>query len=307
MKSKQALKRFLITVSLLTVFLFSNVSSAAQYVYTYDNNNRLEKVVVTDNQGTYEIVYSHDDNGNRLSTSKNIIMDLKPPTTPQNLMSPTQSTTTIDLTWSPSTDSQSISYKINLNGVYFAATTNTYFTVQNLSPHTSYSFTVKAIDASSNESPDSTPLAVSTLSSIPTTPNLVVNAGFETGNLTPWTIWNNATNWSVISTGAYSGQHALRIGTQVGGQQDFFSGFEPNQTYELSGWGRVGTSGQAANLEIKGNAGLKQIIQFTSTVYEYKSIQFTTPADASWVAVLFWNGGSSDFYLDDARVLKVNL
>jgi chitodextrinase len=93
--------------------------------------------------------------------------DLTDPSVPQNLGSPAQTGTTIELAWDPSSDNVGISgYR-----VYgpFGATlvSGTSHVEMGLQPATAYSFQVSALDAAGNESDLSATLVVSTAASAP--------------------------------------------------------------------------------------------------------------------------------------------
>ena len=91
------------------------------------------------------------------------VIDTQPPTAPTNLASPSQTSTTIALTWTASTDNVGVTgYRI-LRGAVVAGTSATNsFTADGLTPITSYTFTVVALDAAGNVSPASAALTVST-------------------------------------------------------------------------------------------------------------------------------------------------
>ena len=94
-----------------------------------------------------------------------------PPTSPDNLAASYITNTSFVLSWSPSTDNIGVTgYDVYRNGVKInsANLTNTSFSVTGLTSNTTYSMTVKAKDASGNQS-TSNPMSVSTLS--PTSPS----------------------------------------------------------------------------------------------------------------------------------------
>lgn len=79
--------------------------------------------------------------------------DTEAPTTPTNLVVSNPTTSTLDLSWTASTDNTAVtSYDIYLDAVYAFNTTINSFSVSGLSPNTLYCFTVKAKDAANNES-----------------------------------------------------------------------------------------------------------------------------------------------------------
>jgi hypothetical protein len=89
--------------------------------------------------------------------------DIIPPSRPQNLGSPAQTGTTIDLVWDASTDNVGVThYNIYRDGVVVASESSTNHTAVGLTPATSYEFRVSAVDAAGNESTLSDALSVAT-------------------------------------------------------------------------------------------------------------------------------------------------
>jgi subtilisin family serine protease/chitodextrinase len=79
--------------------------------------------------------------------------DTTPPTAPTGLISFNITSTSLDLSWTTSTDNVGVTgYDIYKDGVLEGSTTNLNYTVAGLSASTSYSFYVKAKDAAGNES-----------------------------------------------------------------------------------------------------------------------------------------------------------
>ena len=84
------------------------------------------------------------------------VIDTQPPTAPANLASPSQTSTTIALTWTASTDNVAVTgYRILRGTVAAGTSATTSFTADGLTPSTSYTFTVVAFDAAGNVSPAS--------------------------------------------------------------------------------------------------------------------------------------------------------
>ncbi len=98
--------------------------------------------------------------------------DVTPPSQPQNLASPAQTGTTVDLVWDASTDDVGVSfYNIYRDGVGVGSESSTNHTATGLTPATSYDFQVSAVDAAGNESALSAVLTVTTLDTVePTSP-----------------------------------------------------------------------------------------------------------------------------------------
>lgn len=79
--------------------------------------------------------------------------DTEAPTAPSNVVASNPSDTTIDLSWTASTDNVSVEeYEIFIDDTYAYTTSNTSFTVFGLTADTNYCFTVFAIDTSDNTS-----------------------------------------------------------------------------------------------------------------------------------------------------------
>ncbi|WP_068618212.1 PQQ-dependent sugar dehydrogenase [Paenibacillus tuaregi] len=112
--------------------------------------------------------------------------DTQAPTAPTGLTSPSKTSSSINLSWTASTDNVGVyEYDIYRNDTLAGTTPATSFNVTGLKANTTYSFTVKARDLAGNVSGASKALSVKTnpTSSDPYTPEVVAN------NLeTPWAI-----------------------------------------------------------------------------------------------------------------------
>ena len=104
--------------------------------------------------------------------------DTVPPSAPTNLVAEAVSSTTINLSWSASTDGGGVAgYQVYRDGVYLKSISFTQTTDGPLTPNTQYCYAVSAKDESGNESQKSAQSCTTTLSSAPTTPtNLVAEA-----------------------------------------------------------------------------------------------------------------------------------
>lgn len=91
--------------------------------------------------------------------------DAVAPQTPTNLTVAQNSAYFATLSWTPSTSTDVIGYKIYQNGTLVGATKNSTFTADHLTPSTAYTFTVKAYDNGYLLSPDSNTASVTTLAS----------------------------------------------------------------------------------------------------------------------------------------------
>jgi hypothetical protein len=82
--------------------------------------------------------------------------DVLPPTAPGYLVVTAIARNSVSLSWAPSTDDIAVTrYEVYVNGVNAYPTTGTQFTVNELTPLQTYSFSVRAVDGAGNESPHS--------------------------------------------------------------------------------------------------------------------------------------------------------
>jgi len=79
--------------------------------------------------------------------------DTQAPSTPLNLAASNETTTTVDLSWSSSSDNVGVTgYEIFMDGTSLGNATGTTATVTGLLENTTYAFTVRAFDAAGNNS-----------------------------------------------------------------------------------------------------------------------------------------------------------
>jgi chitodextrinase len=124
--------------------------------------------------GTYSYtVTAHDAAGN-VSPSSNAVSatlgcpgDCTAPSAPTRLASPSQTTTSVALSWTASTDNVGVTgYDVLRGGAKVGSVAGTSYTDTGLTASTSYTYTVTAHDAAGNVSPASSPLTVSTQSTV---------------------------------------------------------------------------------------------------------------------------------------------
>lgn len=90
--------------------------------------------------------------------------DTTAPSVPTNLAAVVASSTEIDLSWTASTDNVAVAnYQVFRGGVLIASPATTTYADTGLTPGTSYSYTVLAVDTSSNASAQTSPVATSTI------------------------------------------------------------------------------------------------------------------------------------------------
>ncbi|MFY0630182.1 MAG: endonuclease [Flavobacteriaceae bacterium] len=110
------------------------------------------------------------------------VTDTQAPTIPANLVASNTTQTETTLTWNASTDNIGVlAYQVFNGATQITSVAETSYTVSGLTASTSYSFTVRAIDAASNASADSNSATVTTLDNVVTPPtgDAIVFQGYE--------------------------------------------------------------------------------------------------------------------------------
>jgi chitodextrinase len=117
----------------------------------------------------YSFTVKAEDAAGNLSSASNTLMvttdgaDTQAPTAPTNLASTGKTDTSVSLSWTASTDDTGVtSYNLYNSGVFLNSTSDTHMDLTGLSPNTAYTFTIKAEDASGNESSASNSVNVTT-------------------------------------------------------------------------------------------------------------------------------------------------
>lgn len=128
--------------------------------------------------------------------------DMTPPSTPTNLTASATSPSPVELSWTASTDDVGVvGYDIYRDGVLLSQTgAGTTYADNSTSGGTSYTYEVSARDGAGNTSSRSAPASV-------TTPTLLVNDDFETGDLSKWT---TVAGLIVQSQEVFNGSYAAR-------------------------------------------------------------------------------------------------
>ncbi|MES2308392.1 MAG: sialate O-acetylesterase [Verrucomicrobiota bacterium] len=138
------------------------------------------------------------------------------------------------------------------------------------------------------------------------TPNLLKDGGFESGNLSVWTLAKDSTA-HVIAQNAKSGNAAAMVSGSGFSQKVTV---EPNTDYVVSGWGWSERGGAVmgywiydANGHTLAQGSNGGYLPGFGKSYAYQSAVFHTPANATTVAVGVWGGGGIS-YFDDLRLSK---
>jgi endonuclease I len=125
--------------------------------------NALDPVSQKEIDRNNNIYYHHQNNRNPfvdhpeyIDMIWNLSPDTEVPSIPTNLIVTNEGSTSISISWTASTDNVAVtSYDIYVDGVYNSNSTTTSTTVTNLTPETTYTFTVLAKDAANNTSAQS--------------------------------------------------------------------------------------------------------------------------------------------------------
>ncbi|MFD2332580.1 sugar-binding protein [Cohnella sp. GCM10020058] len=159
--------------------------------------------------------------------------DTTPPTAPANLASSSQTSTTVSLTWTASTDNTGVAgYNIYNGSTYVGTTTtpsSTSFTASGLTPSTAYAFTVKAKDGAGNLSAASNVVGVSTKAPPAAPTNLTAPQTTRTSMALSWSPPSN--------TAGVAGYKIYVAGKEVGattGTTYTMSGLLPDRTYSVT-------------------------------------------------------------------------
>ncbi|MEU1365453.1 glycosyl hydrolase family 18 protein [Streptomyces sp. NPDC005803] len=123
----------------------------------------------------------------------------------------------------------------------------------------------------------------------------LINGGFETGSLGPWTCESGA---AVVSSPVHGGTHALAVAptsSQTGECTQTLT-LSPNTKYTLSGW----VQGNYAYLGVRGGASAST--WGSSSGYAKQSVAFTTGASGTVTVYLHGWYGQGTVYGDDLSV-----
>jgi chitodextrinase len=142
---------------------------------------------------SYDAAENHSAESNTCSAAT--MPDSAPPSIPEGLKASEVTETEVVLTWSPSSDNVKVKcYEVFCDGTRISTTSKTSFSCKKLAPGKSYTFTLKAKDATGNTSGSSTKLIVTTISDLeaPVAPN-----GFKISKVTKSSVslkWNASTD-----------------------------------------------------------------------------------------------------------------
>ncbi|WP_084315871.1 glycoside hydrolase family 48 protein [Actinospica robiniae] len=133
-----------------TTYTDTGLTASTAYSYT---------VIATDAAGNL----STSSNTVSATTSAGSTGDTTPPSAPTNLKATGETSTTVSLSWTASTDNVAVTgYKVFRNGTQVGTSTSTTYTDTGLTASTAYSYTVTANDAAGNNSTASNAVSATT-------------------------------------------------------------------------------------------------------------------------------------------------
>ena len=170
------------------------------------------------------------------SSNTTVPSDTTAPTTPTNLAASGTTSTSTSLSWTASTDAVGVTgYEVLRNGSVVATASGTTYAASGLSASTTYSFTVRALDAAGNRSASSTAVSVTTSAgggdtTAPSTPTGLAASGTTSSATT--LAWSASTD-----NVAVTGYEVLRGGTVIGSTASrtyTASGLSPSTAYSFT-------------------------------------------------------------------------
>jgi hypothetical protein len=137
--------------------------------------------------------------------------------------------------------------------------------------------------------------------------NLLTNAGFESGSISPWSVYNSV---AVSTANPRSGAYSLLIGPGTSASAQVVSGLASNNTYTFGGWAAVTGTSQTVDIGAKeydatGNAVAQTL---SSSSYTPGYATFTTGASNTTAKGYFYDySGTGLGYGDDFFFIRDSL
>ncbi len=200
--------------------------------------------------------------------------DTEPPTIPANLSATATSETSINLSWSASSDNIGVSeYRIYRGGSYLDSTTSTSYDDTGLSAGTSYTYTVSALDAAGNESAQSQLAGTTTDAGqpdtvAPTTPANPIATAVSTSQINlSWSA--SSDNIGVSEYRIYRGGSYLDSTTSTSYADTGLSG---STTYDYTISAKDSAGNESAQSQQASATTLSQTDMISSTQWQNRSI-----------------------------------
>ena len=162
--------------------------------------------------------------------------DTVPPSAPTGLTATATSASSVNLSWTASTDNVGVAgYNILRNGIKVGTSTTTSYTDNGLASNTTYTYTVTAYDAAGNASRASSSATVTTPASTP--PPVISNVSVSPAQTTATVTWTtdkpSSSQVAYGTTTAYGSATPLDS-TPVTAHSQTISGLTPGQLYHFS-------------------------------------------------------------------------
>jgi chitodextrinase len=160
--------------------------------------------------------------------------DTEAPSNPGSLTASNETTSSVDLSWSASTDNVGVTgYNVYVDNVFALTTATTASTVSGLADNTTFTFKVTALDAAGNESSGSTVNATTLPSGGGGGSDVLIGSYFESG----WDGWTDGGSdcYRDYDTRSYEGNYSIRLRDNSG----VASSMTTASTYNLTGYDQV--------------------------------------------------------------------
>jgi endonuclease I/chitodextrinase len=159
--------------------------------------------------------------------------DTEAPTTPTNVVASNETSSTIEITWTASSDNIGVTqYRIYIDAVLSAQTTEANFKITNLQPGTSYNIQIEARDRINNKSEKSNPITATTTSDT-TAPSVPSNITASNISGTGFKInWDAATDDTAVT--AYNVFINAALTATTSERSYTVSGLTASTTYQVA-------------------------------------------------------------------------
>jgi len=132
--------------------------------------------------------------------------------------------------------------------------------------------------------------------------DVIINSGFETGDLTGWTPFGPAFDGGVTSEETHSGTYSLQLGAVDFVEQTYSSAISP--TSDLTFWAKTEGFAGAANVMVEYSDGTSESLLYGGAALSSEWTQFTVPIDqtkqVSRIEFSAWE--TAPIYIDDVSL-----
>ncbi len=241
----------------VTVLPTGNISEGMLILYCAGCTDTDGDGAINYEGGIYYVYVDNDGDGTlewtSLSSNAGVVeIDEQAPSAPSNLVASNPTSSTIDLSWSASTDNVSVAgYFIYFSDGTLATTApSNSITVNGLNPSTSYTFYVTAYDAVMNESGQSN-TATQITTGLPDTEAPTAPANLVASNITTSSIdltWNASTD-NVGVVGYYVYQGGVQVSDVTSGTLTTIAGLSAGTSYTfyVTAYDAAGNASSASN------------------------------------------------------------